>query len=165
MKATYEGHALGRRHQPCTAVIGSPRSDNGPPAIATSRPMRFIGRAGSANLPGFAGYPQQCLPQMYETHLSADAREIGPSRIAPAFAGTLIASSGSNVVAVDPNATRTPIACILDSVDLKPVTAIAPGELLSLFGEFSSGSPATPPPGGFPTSLVSPSASMESRAR
>jgi hypothetical protein len=38
---------------------------------------------------------------MYETHLSADAREIGPSRIAPAFAGTPIASGGSNVVAVD----------------------------------------------------------------
>jgi len=54
---------------------------------------------------------------------------------------------------VDPNATQTPIACILDSADLKPVTAIAPGELLSLFGEFSAGSPATPPPGQSPASL------------
>jgi len=97
---------------------------------------------------------------MYETRLSADATEIGPSRIAPgkvlaydAFAGTLIATSGSDVIAVDPNATQTPIACILDSADLKPVAAIAPGELLSLFGVFSTGSPATPPPGQFPTSL------------
>jgi uncharacterized protein (TIGR03437 family) len=48
---------------------------------------------------------------------------------------------------------QTPIACILDSADLKPVTAIAPGELLSLFGEFSAGNLATPPPGQFPTSL------------
>ena len=56
-------------------------------------------------------------------------------------------------MAVDPNAAQTPIACILDSADLKPVTSIAPGELLSLFGEFSSGSPATPPPGQVPTSL------------
>jgi uncharacterized protein (TIGR03437 family) len=118
------------------------------------------GSAGSADLPGFAGYPQQCLPQTYETRLSADATEIGASRITPgnvlaydAFAGTLIASSGSDVVAVDPNAAQTPIACILDAADLKPVTSIAPGELLSLFREFASGSSATPPPGKAPTSL------------
>jgi len=115
---------------------------------------------GSADLPGFVGYPQQCLPQMYETRLSADATEIGVSRVAPgkllaydAFAGTLIASSGSDVIAVDPDRPRTHIACIVDAADLKPVTSIAPGELLSLFGEFSSGSPATPLPGPAPTSL------------
>ena len=136
------------------------QTDNINFAAFTPNAIYVGGRAGSANLPGFAGYPQQCLPQMYETRLSADATEIGPSRIAPgkllaydAFAGTLIASSGSDLVAVDSNATQTPIACILDSADLKPVTAIAPGELLSLFGEFSSGSPASPPPGPFPTSL------------
>jgi uncharacterized protein (TIGR03437 family) len=118
------------------------------------------GSAGSANLPGFAGYPQECLPQMYETRLSPDATEVGPSRIVPgkllaydAFAGTLIATGGTNVIAVDPNATQTPIACILDSADLAPVTAVAPGELLSLFGEFSSGSPATPQSGQVSTSL------------
>jgi uncharacterized protein (TIGR03437 family) len=129
-------------------------------AAFTPNAIYVGGSAGSADLPGFAGYPQQCLPQTYETRLSTDASEIGPSRIAPgkllaydAFAGTLIATSGSNVMAVDPNATQTPIACILDSADLEPVTAIAPGELLSLFGVFSSGSPANPPPGQFPTSL------------
>ena len=41
----------------------------------------------------------------------------------------------------------------LDSADLKPVTSIAPGELVSLFGKFSSGSPATPAPGQVSTSL------------
>jgi uncharacterized protein (TIGR03437 family) len=129
-------------------------------AAFTPNEIYVGGSAGSADLPGFVGYPQQCLPQMYATRLSADATEIGASRITPgnvlaydAFAGTLIASSGSNVVAVDPNARRTPIACILDAADLMPVTSIAPGELLSLFGEFSSGSPATPPPGKAPASL------------
>jgi uncharacterized protein (TIGR03437 family) len=129
-------------------------------AAFTPNAIYVGGSAGSANLPGFAGYPQQCLPQMYATRISADATEIGPSRITPgkvlaydAFAGTLIASSGSNVVAVDPEATQTPIACVLDSADLKPVTAIAPGELLSLFGEFSAGSTATPPTGLSQTSL------------
>jgi uncharacterized protein (TIGR03437 family) len=118
------------------------------------------GSAGSADLPGFAGYPQQCLPKMYATRLSGDATEIGASRIAPgnvlaydAFAGTLIASSGTNVVAVDPNAPRTPIACVLDAADLMPVNSIAPGELLSLFGDFSSSGAATPPPGPAPTSF------------
>jgi uncharacterized protein (TIGR03437 family) len=130
-------------------------------AAFTPNAIYVGGSAGSADLPGFAGYPQQCLPQTYETRLSADATEIGPSRVTPgkvlaydAFAGMLIASSGSNVMAVDANATQTPIACILDSADLKPITAIAPGELVSLFGEFSSGSPATPPTGQFPTLLA-----------
>ena len=123
-------------------------------AAFTPNAIYLGGNAGSANLPGFAEYPQQCLPQMYETRLSPDAREIGPSRLVPskllaydAFAATLIATNGTNVIAVDPNATQTPIACILDAADLKPVTSIAPGELLSMFGEFSSGSPTTPPPG------------------
>jgi uncharacterized protein (TIGR03437 family) len=118
------------------------------------------GSAGSADLPGFVGFPQQCLPQTYQTRLSADATEIGATRVAPggllaynAFAGTLIATTGSDVIAVDPNATQAPIACMLDSADLKPVTAIAPGELLSLFGKFSTGSPATPAPGQVATSL------------
>jgi uncharacterized protein (TIGR03437 family) len=118
------------------------------------------GNATSADLPGLTGYPQQCLPEPYETRLNADGTEIGPSRIAPgkvlaydAFAGTLIATRGTNVVAFNSNAPQASISCILDSADLQPVTSIAPGELLSLFGEFSSGSPATPPSGQFPTSL------------
>jgi uncharacterized protein (TIGR03437 family) len=56
-------------------------------------------------------------------------------------------------MAVDLNTNEAPLACLLDSADLKQVTSIAPGELLSLFGEFSSGSPATPSPGQSPTSL------------
>jgi uncharacterized protein (TIGR03437 family) len=129
-------------------------------AAFSSDAIYLGGSAGSADLPGFAGYPQQCLPQMYAARLSPDGREIGPSRVAPgkllaydAFAGTLIATTGTDVIAVDPNATQTPIACLLDSADFKPVTSIAPGELLSLFGEFSSGSPATPPNGQIATSL------------
>jgi uncharacterized protein (TIGR03437 family) len=118
------------------------------------------GTASSADLPGFTGFPQQCLPQPYQTRLSADGTEIGATRVAPgkvlaydAFAGMLIATTGTNVGSFNPNAPQTSISCILDSADLQPVSSIAPGELLSLFGEFSSGSPATPPSGQFPTSL------------
>jgi uncharacterized protein (TIGR03437 family) len=118
------------------------------------------GNAGSANLPGLAGYPQQCLPQGYATRLSADAMEIGPARTVPgkvlaydSTGGRLITTTGTNVIAVDPNTAQTPIACILDSADSKPLTAIAPGQLVSLFGEFSVGSPVTAPSDQLPTSL------------
>jgi len=128
-------------------------------AAFTPNAIYLGGSAGSADLPGF-GYPQDCLPQMYGTRLSPDATEVGPSRVTPgkllaydAFAGTLIATTGTNVIPVGPNATQSPIACILDSADLKPVASIAPGELLSMFGEFSSGNPTTPPTGQISTSL------------
>jgi uncharacterized protein (TIGR03437 family) len=118
------------------------------------------GSAGSANLPGLAGYPQPCLPQGYATRLTADGLEIGPARIVhgkvlayDAKGGRLIATTGTNVIVIDPDAGQTPIACILDSADLKPVTAIAPHQLLSLFGEFSVGAPVTAPAGRLPTSL------------
>jgi uncharacterized protein (TIGR03437 family) len=129
-------------------------------AAFTPTAIYLGGSAASADLLGFVGYPQQCLPQMYQTRLSPDATEIGTTRVTAgkllaydAFAGTLIATGGTNVIAVDPNAAQSAIACILDSADLMPVTSIAPGELLLLFGEFSSGSPATPPAGHVSTSL------------
>jgi uncharacterized protein (TIGR03437 family) len=129
-------------------------------ATFTPSAVYLGGSASSPDLPGLTGYPQACLPQMYETSLSADGTEIGATRIAPgkvlaydAAAGTLLATTGSNVIAVDPHAAVPPLACILDSADLKPVTSIAPGELVSLFGQFSTGSPAVPPAGQAPTSL------------
>lgn len=129
-------------------------------AVFTPNAIYLGGSAGSADLPGFVGYPQQCLPQTYATRLSADGTEIGASRVTPgnilaydAFAGTLVETGGTNVIAINPDAPRAVIDCVLDAADLKPVTSIAPGELLSLFGEFSSGSPDTPPAGQAPTSL------------
>jgi uncharacterized protein (TIGR03437 family) len=143
-----------------SSFFGGTQTDTINFAAFTPNAIYLGGNASSADLPGFAGYPQPCLPQAYDTRLSADGTEIGASRVAPgkvlaydAVAGTLLATTGTDVVAVNPEAPRTPIACILDSADLQPVTSIAPGELLSLFGEFESGGPQTPPPGQVPTSL------------
>jgi uncharacterized protein (TIGR03437 family) len=143
-----------------SSYFGGTQTDTVTFAAFTPNTIYLAGSAGSADLPGLAGYPQQCLPQTFETRLSADGTEIGASRITPgnvlaydAFAGTLITYSGSDIVAVAPGAPRTPIACILDSADLQPVTSIAPGELLSLFGDFSSGTASIPPPEQFPASL------------
>ena len=46
-------------------------------AAFTPNAIYLGGNASSADLPGFTGYPQPCLPQAYETRLSADATEIG----------------------------------------------------------------------------------------
>lgn len=129
-------------------------------AAFTANAIYLAGQADSADLPGFAGFPQQCLPGAYATRLSADGSEIGATRSVPGgvlaydpFAGTLIAWTGASVVSGAPDTTQTPIACILDSADLRPVLSIAPGELLSLFGEFSSGTQIPAPSGTAPPSL------------
>jgi hypothetical protein len=49
--------------------------------------------------------------------------------------GTLLLTSGNDLLRFDPSQ-ATPIACLLDAADLSPVTAIAPGELLAMFGRF-----------------------------
>jgi uncharacterized protein (TIGR03437 family) len=49
--------------------------------------------------------------------------------------GTILLTSGNDLLRFDPSQ-ATPIACLLDSADLSPVMAVAPGELLSMFGRF-----------------------------
>jgi uncharacterized protein (TIGR03437 family) len=91
--------------------------------------------------------------------MSTDATEAGAARPAPgsilgydAAAGVLLAWTGSDLVAFDPAAPPA-IGCILDAADLKPVTSIAPGELLTILGLRLSGSVITQTPGQFATSL------------
>jgi uncharacterized protein (TIGR03437 family) len=118
------------------------------------------GTAGSPDLPGFAGFPAQCLPQGYATRMSADATEVGAARQVPgqilaydAAANVLIAWTGSDLVTFDPTAPPNPVACVLDAADLRPVTSIAPGELLSVFGRRLAGSVIAQASGQFATSL------------
>jgi len=129
-------------------------------AAFTANGIYLSGIAGSPDLPGFYSHPSQCLPQTYATRMSADATEAGAARAAPgsilaydSASGLLLAWTGADLVAFDPAAAPAPIACILDSADLKPVTSIAPGELLTIFGERLSGGVITQTPGVFATSL------------
>jgi uncharacterized protein (TIGR03437 family) len=129
-------------------------------AAFTANGIYLSGTAQSPDLPGFEGFPAYCLPQTYATRLSADATEVGASRAAPgnilaydAAANTLLVWTGTDLVAFDPTAPASPIACILDSADLKPVTSIAPGELLTIFGERLFSGVISQPPGQFATSL------------
>jgi uncharacterized protein (TIGR03437 family) len=94
-------------------------------------------------LPGFDGaVPSQCVPVSFVTRLTLDGSAISPSRTPPgtplaydSTTGTLLLVSGSDLIRFDASQT-TPIACLRDAADLSPLTSVAPGELLALFGQF-----------------------------
>jgi uncharacterized protein (TIGR03437 family) len=112
-------------------------------AAMTSAGIYLAGRAGSVDLPGFDGaVPSPCIPVGFVTRMTLDGSAISASRTPPgtplaydSTSGTLLLASGNDLIRFDPSQ-PTPIACMLDSADLSPVTAIAPGELLSMFGRF-----------------------------
>ena len=114
-------------------------------AALTSAGIYLAGEAGSTDLPGFNGaVPSVCAPVGFVTRITTDGSAISASRTPQgtplaydSTTGTLLLFSGDNLFRFDPSQ-ATPIACVLDSADLEPVTAVAPGELLSLFGRFLS---------------------------
>ncbi|HEX3877886.1 MAG TPA: hypothetical protein VHW24_12925, partial [Bryobacteraceae bacterium] len=112
-------------------------------AALTGTGIYLAGQAGSVDLPGFDGaVPTACTPLGFVTRMTLDGAAVTSSRTPPgrplaydSSTKTLLLSSGSYLIRFDAS-DATPIACVLDSSDLKPVTAIAPGELLSLLGRF-----------------------------
>jgi uncharacterized protein (TIGR03437 family) len=127
-------------------------------AAFTAAGIYISGSAGADDLPGLGSYPPQCGVPAYATRLSADATAVGASRAVSGSvlgydeaAGTLLAWNGSDLVAVNPNLPPPPIACILDAANLQPVSSVAPGELISIFGDRFTGLPPGPndavPPG------------------
>jgi uncharacterized protein (TIGR03437 family) len=133
--------------------------------------MFLSGTAGSTDLPAFEGMPTACLPQQFETRISPDFSEVTAARIVPggvagydAFTDTFLVWTGMDLISFDPAAPPSPIACVLDGADLRPVTSIAPGELLAIFGpHFVGGTPAEAP-GSFLTSLAGVSVSFNGLA-
>jgi uncharacterized protein (TIGR03437 family) len=112
-------------------------------AALTSAGIYIAGQAGSVDLPGFDGaVPLPCAPVGFVTRLTLDGSGISSTRTPPgtplaydSTTETLLLVSGNDLIRFDPSA-ATPIACVLDAADLRPVTAVAPGELLSMFGRF-----------------------------
>jgi uncharacterized protein (TIGR03437 family) len=115
-------------------------------AALTNAGIYLGGQAGSADLPGFDGaVPSACLPDGFVTRMTLDGSAVSASRTPPGTPlaydstnGTLLLVFGNDLLRFDPSA-ATPIACVLDAADLSPVTMIAPGELLSMFGRFTLG--------------------------
>ena len=95
------------------------------------------------DLPGFDGaVPSPCVPVGFVTRMTLDGSAISSSHTPPgtplaydSTTGTLLLASGNDLLRFDPSQ-ATPIACVLDAADLSPVTAVAPGELLAMFGRF-----------------------------
>jgi uncharacterized protein (TIGR03437 family) len=112
-------------------------------AALTSAGIYLAGQAGSVDLPGFDGAaPPQCVPVGFVTRMTMDGSAISSTRTPPgtplaydSTTETLLLASGKDLIRFDPSQ-ATPIACVLDAADLRPVTAVAPGELLSMFGRF-----------------------------
>ena len=112
-------------------------------AALTSAGIYLAGQAGSVDLPGFDGaVPPACVPVGFVARMTPDGSAISSSRTPPgtplaydSTTGTLLLASGNDLLRFDPSK-ATPIACVLDAADLSPVTAVAPGELLAMFGRF-----------------------------
>jgi len=138
-------------------------------AAFTAGGIYLSGQVESPDFPGLDGVPSQCMPVTYETRLSLDGLAVTGARTVPGSVlaydpatGLLLAWTGVDLIGFDPAAPPTPIACIVDAADLRPVTSIAPGELLSIFGaHFVDGiaGPA-PAPWSFPTSFAGVTVTM-----
>jgi uncharacterized protein (TIGR03437 family) len=112
-------------------------------AALTGAGIYLGGQASSVDLPGFDGaVPSQCTPVGFVTRMELDGSAVSQSRTPSgtpvaydATTGTLLLASGNDLLRFDPSK-ATPIACVLDAADSSPVTAVAPGELLAMFGRF-----------------------------
>ncbi len=119
-------------------------------AAVTTSGIYFAGQAGSPDLPGLEGVPLACMPESYATVITPDGLTLTATRSVPGnvlaynpITNMFLSWTGTALVSSDPLAPQTPIACILDVADLLPVSSIAPGELLSIFGaNFDNGTSA-----------------------
>jgi uncharacterized protein (TIGR03437 family) len=118
-------------------------SDNLTFATLTGAGIYLGGQAGSVDLPGFDGaVPSACVPVGFVTRMTLDGSAVSASHTPPgtplaydSTSGTLLLASGSDLIRFDPTQ-PTSIACVLDSADMRPVSTVAPGELLTMFGRF-----------------------------
>ncbi|HUA59215.1 MAG TPA: hypothetical protein VML19_10705 [Verrucomicrobiae bacterium] len=139
-------------------------------AAITTGGIYFAGRAGSADLPGLE-VPQPCLPETYVTRMSLDGSSVTAAHIVNGTvlawdeaASAILTWNGSQLVSFDPSAPPPAISCILDAADQQPVTAIAPGELLSIYGPHFLNGAESFPPGQFPRSVLGISVNFNSLA-
>lgn len=147
------------------------------------------GFAQSTDFPGVEGDPAACFPQFFLTRITADGSAIAhtavfsPNILCPqcsVFAGNafmggsallvpgpqnfpMLLVGGQVIATADLNAPAPAIGCVLDAADMQPVSSVAPGQLLSLFGrQLASGTGFTVAPKGgeYPTAINGVSATF-----
>jgi uncharacterized protein (TIGR03437 family) len=128
------------------------------------------GIAESPDLPGLSVVPDACRPSYFyplafATRLSADGSSLtetqlafglSPGLVALDGQGKATAQMGGSLASLDLFAAPSPLVCTTDAADFAPLNSVAPGQLLSLFGEDIGPTPAVQaqPAGGFiPVSL------------
>jgi uncharacterized protein (TIGR03437 family) len=143
-----------------STFLGGSQTDTITFAASSGDGIYLSGQASSDDFPALVGAPAECLPATVATRLSLDGSSFSATRIVPGevlaydpAASVLLAWTGADLVSFDLTAPPPAITCILDSADLQPVTAVAPGELVSIFGPFFLNGTGVSASGGFPGSL------------
>jgi uncharacterized protein (TIGR03437 family) len=128
------------------------------------------GVAESPDFPGLSVVPDACRPSYvyplaFATRLSADGSSLTETQLAFGLTPGLVALDGQGkataqmggaLTGLDLFAAPSPLVCTTDAADFAPLSSVAPGQLLSLFGEDIGPAPAVQaePQGGFiPVSL------------
>ncbi len=139
-------------------------------AAMTNDGIYFSGQAGSADLPGLE-VPLPCLPAPHAARISLDGQSVTAARILSgtvmaydSAAGAFLSWTGSQILSFDPSAPPPAISCILDAADQKPVTAIVPGELLSVHGPHFLNGQYIPPLNRLQTSVLGIGVNFNQRA-
>ena len=114
------------------------------------------GVAKSPDFPGLSVVPDACRPSYvyplaFATRLSADGSSLTETQLAFGLTPGLVALDGQGkataqmggaLASLDLFAASSPLACTTDAADFAPLSSIAPGQLLTLFGEDIGPTPA-----------------------
>jgi uncharacterized protein (TIGR03437 family) len=128
------------------------------------------GDARSPDFPGLSGVPDRCANGAFVTRLSADGSALSATQLlygVAVLANSVVAqdpagkpwiAQAATLAQVDLNSAPPRFACATDSADFAALGQVAPGQLISLFGDnLGLGDPlaaAPPANGSFPISLA-----------
>ena len=130
----------------------------------------LAGAARSADFPGFSGVPDRCTGGAFVTRLSADGTSLSATQLlygVQVLASSIVAlgpsgkpwiAQASTLARGDLFAAPDRFACATDSADFAVLSQVAPGQLITLFGDnLGLGDPvaaAPPANGSYPRSLA-----------
>ena len=137
----------------------------------------LAGQANSADFPGVEQVPAECHPDLeqglpFVTRLSADGTSLSPTQLLAPWnsptnpQGPVLALGPANLAyvalenriqVVDLYAPPPAIACVTDSAQYNRISAVAPGELISIYGHLGEEmvpAASLPQNGQIPTSIA-----------